>query len=144
MFSRGVQFNSCSKFARESTDSKGRCRVVREVKSLVQRFTRTCGYHDLCIKNPNAIHGGCENPLPRHWRLPHTSRQKLEALQEAVSIKGISDWQTITPNRALRLDWTSAARRLPTVLPTRHQRKQRQARRMMLYSGLYSLGSGNK
>ena len=27
-----------------------------------------------------------------------TREQKLEALQEAVSIKGISDWQTITPN----------------------------------------------
>ena len=51
----------------------------------------------ILVKNPNATHDGCKI----HYRDIGdylTREQKLEALTEAVSIKGISDWQTITPN----------------------------------------------
>ena len=50
------------------------------------------------VKNPNATHEGCKI----HYRDIGdylTREQKLEALQEAVSIKGFSDWQTITPDQ---------------------------------------------
>ena len=51
----------------------------------------------ILVKNPDATHEGCKI----HYRdignyLTH--EQKLEALTEAVSIKGFSDWQAITPN----------------------------------------------
>ena len=49
------------------------------------------------VKNPNATHEGCKI----HYRDIGdylTREQKLEALREAVSIKGFSDWQTITPD----------------------------------------------
>ena len=51
----------------------------------------------ILVKNPNATHDGCKI----HYRdigdyLTH--EQKLEALREAVSIKGFSDWHAITPN----------------------------------------------
>ena len=51
----------------------------------------------ILVKNPNATHDGCKI----HYRDIGdylTREQKLEALREAVSIKGISDWQAITPN----------------------------------------------
>ena len=51
----------------------------------------------ILVKNPNATHDGCKI----HYRDIGdylTREQKLAALTEAVSIKGISDWQTITPN----------------------------------------------
>ena len=54
------------------------------------------------VKNPNATHDGCKI----HYRDIGdylTREQKLEALQEAVSIKGFSDWQTITPDE--HHDW---------------------------------------
>ena len=54
------------------------------------------------VKNPNATHDGCKI----HYRDIGdylTREQKLDALTEAVSIKGISDWQTITPNK--HYDW---------------------------------------
>lgn len=56
----------------------------------------------ILVKNPNAIHDGCKI----HYRDigDYLARdQKLEALQEAVSIKGFSDWQPITPNKYY--DW---------------------------------------
>ena len=56
----------------------------------------------ILVKNPNATHEGCEI----HYRDIGdylTREEKLEALQEAISIKGFSDWQTITPNRYY--DW---------------------------------------
>ena len=58
------------------------------------------------VKNPNATHDGCKI----HYRDIGdylTREEKLEALREAVSIKGISDWQAITPNTNLRLGWTT-------------------------------------
>ena len=54
------------------------------------------------VKNPNATHEGCKI----HYRDIGdylTRQQKLEALTESVSIKGISDWQIITPNE--HYDW---------------------------------------
>ena len=54
------------------------------------------------VKNPNATHDGCKI----HYRDIGdylTREQKLEALTEAVSIKGFSDWQTITPDE--HNDW---------------------------------------
>ena len=54
------------------------------------------------VKNPNATHEGCKI----HYRDIGdylTRQEKLEALREAVSIKGISDWQIITPNE--HYDW---------------------------------------
>ena len=54
------------------------------------------------VKNPNATHDGCKI----HYRDIGdylTREQKLEALTDAVSIKGISDWQAITPNA--HYDW---------------------------------------
>ena len=56
----------------------------------------------ILVKNPNATHAGCRI----HYRDIGdylTRQQKLAALTEAVSIKGISDWQTITPNK--HHDW---------------------------------------
>ena len=56
----------------------------------------------ILVKNPNATHDGCKI----HYRDIGdylTREQKLEALTEAVSIKGISDWQTITPDE--HNDW---------------------------------------
>ena len=54
------------------------------------------------VKNPNAAHEGCRI----HYRDIGdylTREQKLETLREAVSIKGFSDWQAITPNKDY--DW---------------------------------------
>ena len=54
------------------------------------------------VKNPNATHDGCKI----HYRDIGdylTREQKLEALTEAVSIKGFSDWQAITPDKSY--DW---------------------------------------
>ena len=57
----------------------------------------------ILVKNPNATHEGCKI----HYRDIGdylTREQKLEALtSEAVSIKGISDWQMITPDE--HNDW---------------------------------------
>ena len=54
------------------------------------------------VKNPNATHNGCKI----HYRDIGdylTREQKLEALREAVSIKGLTDWQMITPDKSY--DW---------------------------------------
>ena len=54
------------------------------------------------VKNPNATHDGCKI----HYRDIGdylTRDQKLEALPEAVSIKGFSDWQMLTPDK--HQDW---------------------------------------
>ena len=51
----------------------------------------------ILVKNPKATHEGCKiQYLDIGDYL--TREQKLDALTEAVSIKGISDWQAITPN----------------------------------------------
>lgn len=51
----------------------------------------------ILVKNPNATHDGCKI----HYRDIGdylTRDQKLKALREAISIKGFSDWQMITPD----------------------------------------------
>ena len=56
----------------------------------------------ILVKNPDDTHDGCKI----HYRDIgdyFTRQQKLEALREAVSIKGISDWQAITPDKSY--DW---------------------------------------
>ncbi len=56
----------------------------------------------ILVKNPKAIHEDCKI----HYRDIGdylTREEKLEALQEAVSIKGFSDWQPITPDK--HYDW---------------------------------------
>ena len=56
----------------------------------------------ILVKDPKATHEGCKI----HYRDIgdyFTREEKLEALREAVSIKGIDDWKTIIPNR--HYDW---------------------------------------
>ena len=56
----------------------------------------------LLVKNPNATYDSCK--IRYHDIGDYLTREeKLAALQEAVSMKGFSDWQTITPNR--HHDW---------------------------------------
>ena len=56
----------------------------------------------ILVKNPNATHEGCK--IQYHDIGDYLTReQKLETLCETVSINGISDWQTITPN--VHYDW---------------------------------------
>ncbi|MDE0688975.1 MAG: N-6 DNA methylase [Candidatus Poribacteria bacterium] len=52
----------------------------------------------LLVKNPKATHEGCKI---QYWDIGDylTYEEKLKALREMVSIKEISDWQTITPNK---------------------------------------------
>ena len=56
----------------------------------------------ILVKNPDDTHEGCKI----HYRDIGdylTREEKLDALTEAVSIKGISDWQTIVPDK--HHDW---------------------------------------
>ena len=56
----------------------------------------------ILVKNPNAVHNGCRI----YYRDigDYLSREeKLDALREAVSISGLSDWQMITPDE--HCDW---------------------------------------
>ena len=56
----------------------------------------------ILVKNPNATHDGCK--IHYHDIGDYLTREeKLDALTEAVSIKGISDWQTIIPDK--HYDW---------------------------------------
>ena len=56
----------------------------------------------ILVKNSNATHEGCKIQY-RDIGDYLTREQKLEALTEAVSMKGFSDWQPITPNK--HYDW---------------------------------------
>ena len=51
----------------------------------------------ILVKNPDDTHDGCKIQY-RDIGDYLTREEKLEALREAVSIKGFSDWQKITPN----------------------------------------------
>ena len=54
------------------------------------------------VKNPTTTHEGCKIQY-RDIGDYLTREEKLETLSEAVSIKGLSNWQAITPNR--HHDW---------------------------------------
>lgn len=56
----------------------------------------------ILVKNPNATHKGCKIYY-RDIGDYLTREQKLKILREAVSIKGVSDWQTIIPDKYY--DW---------------------------------------
>ena len=56
----------------------------------------------LLVKNPDAAHEGCKIQY-RDIGDYLTREEKLDALSEAVSISGFSDWQTIIPNK--HYDW---------------------------------------
>ena len=56
----------------------------------------------ILVKNPNATHEECKIQY-RDIGDYLTREEKLEALREAVSIKGVRDWQTITPDK--HYDW---------------------------------------
>ena len=76
----------------------------------------------LLVKNPNATHEGCKIQY-RDIGDYLTREKKLEILHEAVSIKGISDWQMITPNTDY--DWVGQRSDcICQVLPTRHKRSE--------------------
>ena len=64
--------------------------------------TRTPVAVTLLIKNPEATHEGCKIYY-RDIGDYLTREEKLEALHEAVSVKGFSDWRAITPNK--HYDW---------------------------------------
>ena len=75
---------------------------VREGGNVFGSGSRTPVAVTLLVKNPNATYEGCKI----HYRDIGdylTREEKLEALTEAKSIKGFSDWQTITPNK--HHDW---------------------------------------
>ena len=56
----------------------------------------------ILVKNPNATHEDCK--IQYHDIGDYLTREeKLEALNDAVSVKGISDWQTIIPDK--HCDW---------------------------------------
>ena len=56
----------------------------------------------LLVKNPDSIHKGCH--IHYHDIGDYLTREeKLDALTEAISTKGFSDWQTIVPNK--HHDW---------------------------------------
>ena len=56
----------------------------------------------ILVKNPNATHNGCKIQY-RDIGDYLTREEKLEALTEAVSMKGFCGWETITPNS--HYDW---------------------------------------
>ena len=96
MFSTRVQFNPRPTSAREINGRKGNGRVGR-VERYSVAVSRAPVAITIFVKNPDATHDGCKI----HYRDIGdylTREQKLEALREAVSIKGISDWQIITPD----------------------------------------------
>lgn len=64
--------------------------------------TRTPVAITLLVKNRNAKHKGCKIQY-RDIGDYLTREEKLETLQEAVSIKGFGDWRAITPNE--HYDW---------------------------------------
>ena len=77
-------------------------RSRREGGKVFGRGSRAPVAITIFVKNPNATHDGCKI----HYRDIGdylTREEKLEALREAVSIKGISDWQIITPD--VHHDW---------------------------------------
>ena len=91
------------------------------------------------VKNPNATHDGGKI----HYRdigdyLTH--EQKLEALTDAVSIKGFSDWQAITPDKSY--DWVGQRSEVFAQFYPLGSEEARMGRADDAIFKLYSLGLG--
>ena len=93
----------------------------------------------ILVKNPNATHEGCK--IQYHDIGDYLTReQKLETLQEAVSIKGISDWQTITPDK--HYDWIGQRSEAYTRFYPLGTKETKAGRADDAIFGLYSRGYG--
>ena len=91
----------------------------------------------ILVKNPNAAHEGCRI----HYRDIGdylTREQKLEALHEAVSVKGFNDWQPIKPDR--HNDWVNQRNEAFTQFYPLGSENARAGRANDAIFGLYSLG----
>ena len=89
------------------------------------------------VKNPNATHDGCKIQY-RNIGDYLTREEKLEALREAGSVKGISDWQTITPDK--HYDWVDQRSEAFTEFYPLGSDDARSGRADDAIFGLYSLG----
>ena len=91
----------------------------------------------ILVKNPNAAHDGCRI----HYRDigDYLSReQKLEALKEARSISGFSDWREIVPDE--HYDWIEKRSKVYTRFYPLGSDDSRASRTDDTVFGLYSLG----
>ena len=89
------------------------------------------------VKNPNATHEGCKI----HYRDIGdylTREEKLGALQETVSIKGISNWQRITPNE--HHDWIDQRNEVFAQLYPMGSKEAKAGKMDDTIFGLYSRG----
>ena len=91
----------------------------------------------ILIKNPNATHEGCKIQY-RNIGDYLTREQKLEALQEVVSVKGFSDWQTITPDK--HHDWIDQRSEVFAQFYPLGSEKTKAGKADDAMFGLYSLG----
>ena len=91
----------------------------------------------ILVKNPDATHQGCK--IQYHDIGDYLTREKkLETLHEAVSISGVSDWDTITPDE--HNDWIDQRSKVfPRFYPL-GQENTRTNRTEETIFGLYSLG----
>ena len=91
----------------------------------------------ILVKNPNATHDGCKI----HYRDigDYLSREeKLDVLSKAKSIKGFSDWQTITPDK--HYDWLGQSSEAFQQFYPLGSEDARAGRGDDAIFGLYSLG----
>ena len=101
MLTKGVQFNLCSEptgKCQNYTGEEGRY----QGEGVFDNATQSPVAITILVKNPNTTHDTCRI----HYRDiggDLKSKEKLEKLEEAVSISGFSDWQIITPNNDY--DW---------------------------------------
>ncbi|RKU18479.1 damage-inducible protein [Candidatus Poribacteria bacterium] len=93
----------------------------------------------ILVKNPNATHEACK--IQYHDIGDYLTReQKLEALREAVSVKGISDWQTITPDK--HYDWIGQRSEAYTRFYPLGTKETKAGKADDAIFGLYSRGYG--
>ena len=91
----------------------------------------------ILVKNPDATHDGCKI----HYRDIGdylTREEKLEALRGAVSIKGFSDWQVITPDK--HHDWVGQRSEAFTQFYPLGTKEAKAGKADDAIFGLYSLG----
>ena len=93
----------------------------------------------ILVKNPNATHEGCK--IQYHDIGDYLTReQKLEVLREAASVKGISDWQTITPDK--HYDWIGQRSEAYTRFYPLGTKETKAGKADDAIFGLYSRGYG--